>query len=94
MQIGAGLLQSRPARSVNTEPINLPGEPAGVQACLEEAPTQRRMAFVLREVEGFATPEICKILGVTRTNLGVLLYGVRNRLRERLEARGLKGYPQ
>ena len=63
----------------------------GIQACLEEAPTQQRTAFVLREVEGLATPEICNILAVTRTNLGVLLYRVRNRLRECLEAKGLKG---
>ena len=46
------------------------------------------MAFVLREIEGLATPEICKILEVTRTNLGVMLYRVRNRLRECLEAKG------
>ena len=49
------------------------------------------MAFILREVEGLATEEICKILGVTRTNFGVLLYRVRNRLRECLEAKGVRG---
>ena len=47
------------------------------------------MAFILREVEGLDTDEICKILGVTRTNLGVLLYRVRNRLRECLETKGV-----
>ena len=30
------------------------------------------MAFILREAEGLGTDEICKILEVTRTNLGVL----------------------
>ena len=49
------------------------------------------MTFILREVEGFGTDEICNILEVTRTNLGVLLYRVRNRLRECLEAKGVKG---
>jgi DNA-directed RNA polymerase specialized sigma24 family protein len=48
------------------------------------------MAFMLREVESFSTPEICKILQVTRTNLGVLLHRVRNRLRECIEAKGLR----
>ncbi len=43
---------------------------------------EQRMAFVLREVEGMDTREICKIVEVTRTNLGVLLHRVRNRLRE------------
>ena len=49
------------------------------------------MAFVLREVEDLSTVEICKILDVTRTNLGVLLYRARNRLRECLESKGIKG---
>ncbi len=54
-------------------------------------PLQQRMAFVLREVEDLSTVEICKILDVTRTNLGVLLYRARNRLRECLESKGIKG---
>lgn len=62
-----------------------------LEGCLEAVPTRQRMAFVLREVEGFTTDEICKILSVTRTNLGVLMYRVRNRLRECLEAKGVKG---
>ncbi len=59
--------------------------------CLEHVSTQKRMAFVLREVEGLATEEICKILEVTRTNLGVLLYRARTRLRECLETKGVRG---
>jgi RNA polymerase sigma-70 factor (ECF subfamily) len=61
----------------------------GIESCLEEVPRNQRMAFILREVEGMETPEICKILDVTRTNLGVLLYRARNRLRECLEAKGV-----
>ena len=63
----------------------------GIEGCLEKVPSQQRMAFILREVQGLATEEICKILEVTRTNLGVLLYRVRNRLRECLEAKGITG---
>lgn len=59
--------------------------------CLETAPEPQRMAFVLREVEGFATPEICKILSVTDTNLGVMLHRLRNRVRECLESKGVTG---
>jgi DNA-directed RNA polymerase specialized sigma24 family protein len=33
--------------------------------CLEASPTAQRMAFYLREVEGLARQEICKILDVT-----------------------------
>ena len=60
-----------------------------LEACLSDAPTKQRMAFVLREVEGLSTEEICKILEVSHTNLGVLFYRVRNRLRECLEAKGV-----
>ena len=60
-----------------------------IDGCLEDVPTQQRMAFVLREVEGLISEEICKILSVTRTNLGVLIFRARNRLRECLEARGM-----
>ncbi len=61
-----------------------------IEDCLQTVPTQQRMAFVLREVEGFSSDEICKILDVTGTNLGVLMFRVRNHLRECLEAKGVK----
>lgn len=59
--------------------------------CLADLPERQRLAFSLREVEGFETAEICKILEVTANNLGVLLYRARNGLRECLEARGFEG---
>jgi len=61
-----------------------------IAGCLEGVPTSQRMAFILREVEGFSTKEICKILDVSRTNFGVLIYRARNRLRECLEAKGMR----
>ena len=42
----------------------------GIDGCLDRVPTNERMAFVLREIEGMDTQEVCKILDVTRTNLG------------------------
>lgn len=61
-----------------------------IEDCLESLPTSQRFAFVLREVEELPSGEICKILEVTRTNLGVLLYRGRNRLRECLESKGVE----
>ena len=58
--------------------------------CLEKVPAQQRMAFVLREVDELSSKEICKILNISSTNLGVLMYRVRNRLRECLEAKGVE----
>ena len=61
-----------------------------IDDCLTGISLNQRMAFVLRESEGLTTEEIRKILDVSRTNLGVLLYRARNRLRECLEAKGVK----
>ncbi len=60
-----------------------------IEECLETATTQQRLAFVMREVEGLDSKEICNALSVSVTNLGVLLYRVRNRLRECLEKWGV-----
>ena len=62
-----------------------------IARCLETLPTTQRMAFVLREVEEMETGEICKIMEVTRTNLGVLLHRGRSRLRECLETKDIRG---
>ena len=61
-----------------------------LEECLEEVSLNQRMAFVLREVEGLTSEQICKILEVSRTNLGVLLFRARNQLRECLEGKGVE----
>lgn len=62
-----------------------------LEECLGRLADRQRVAFTLREVEGFSTDEICKILDVTANNLGVLLYRARNGLRECLESKGFEG---
>jgi RNA polymerase sigma-70 factor (ECF subfamily) len=59
-----------------------------IRSCMEGLPVQQREAFVLREVEGLETGEICKILDVSVTNFGVLMHRARARLRECLERKG------
>lgn len=61
-----------------------------LQECLESVPRTQRIAFHLREVEEMSTAEICKKMALSATNLGVLLFRARNRLRECLEKKGLK----
>jgi len=80
---------TRPPRPVDAEVYDAEVR-QGIDGCLDRVPTNQRMAFVLREIEGMDTEEIRKILEVTRTNLGVLLHRVRNRLRECLEAKGIE----
>lgn len=62
-----------------------------VAGCLDLVPERQRLAFSLREVEGFTTEEVCKILDVTANNLGVLLFRARNRMRECLESHAIGG---
>jgi len=55
---------------------------AMIEACVEALPTPQRMAFYLREVEHEPTENLCKILNITVTHLGVLLFRARNKVRE------------
>lgn len=59
-----------------------------IRGCMDGLPVNQREVFVLREVEGLDTGEICKILEVSVTNFGVLMHRARARLRECLETRG------
>ena len=59
-----------------------------IRGCMDGLPINQREAFVLREVEGLDSGEICKILDVSVTNLGVLMHRARARLRECLESKG------
>jgi RNA polymerase sigma-70 factor (ECF subfamily) len=60
-----------------------------IRGCMDGLAANQREAFVLREIEGLETSEICKILAVSVTNFGVLMHRARVRLRESLEAKGL-----
>ena len=55
------------------------------ELCLEYLPSKQAAAFTLREIEGLNGKEICKILDVTTTNLGVVLHRARMSLRKCLE---------
>lgn len=57
-----------------------------IRRCMEGLAHAQRTAFHLKEVQGEDTDTICKIMDVTATNLGVLLYRARNKLRECISA--------
>ncbi len=52
---------------------------------LSSLPARTAAAFVLREIDGLATDEICRALNVSRENLWVLLHRARMSLRRFLE---------
>jgi RNA polymerase sigma-70 factor (ECF subfamily) len=55
--------------------------------CLAGLSPNHANAFTLREIEGLGTAEICKVLGVSETNLWVILHRARALLRRCLETR-------
>ena len=55
-------------------------------SCLDNLPENHRRAFALREIDGVKGEEICKILGITSTNLWVILHRARGKLRSCLQA--------
>jgi RNA polymerase sigma-70 factor (ECF subfamily) len=53
---------------------------AALAACLGKLPARLRQAFVLRHVDEESADEIRKVVGVSATNLGVMLHRARLRL--------------
>jgi DNA-directed RNA polymerase specialized sigma24 family protein len=45
-----------------------------ISECLRDLPLEQREVLLLREVEGLGTKEICKILDLSVTHCGVLMY--------------------
>ena len=58
-----------------------------IEECLEGLSESQREAFLLKEVEGENSEEICNILKVSVTNLGVLIYRAKDKLRKCLEGK-------
>ena len=58
-----------------------------LERCMEGLPKKTARAFLMREVMGLETDEICKELAITTSNCWVLLYRARMALRECLEGR-------
>lgn len=56
-----------------------------VEKCSEGLPDAQRAAFFLKEIEGETPTAICNVLGVSATNLRVMLHRARLKLRECLE---------
>lgn len=56
-----------------------------LRTCLEHLPERLRQAFVLREIDGTESREICKLLEISSTNFWVMMHRARSQLRRCLE---------
>ncbi len=58
-----------------------------LQDCMDALPSRASEAFALRVVNDTKADEVCKVLGISQTNLWVLLHRARARLRACLEVK-------
>lgn len=56
-----------------------------ISDCLTQLPEHLRRAFILREIDGLSSEEICNLLSVTPTNLSVMLHRARVTLQSLVE---------
>ena len=59
-----------------------------LECCVGELPGKAGRVFILREVMGMNTTEVCRELAISSTNCSVLLHRAKLRLRSRLAAEG------
>lgn len=57
-----------------------------IHRAIDSLPENQRAVMVLRDIEGFSSVDVCNILGISDTNLRVLLHRSRAKVREILEA--------
>jgi RNA polymerase sigma-70 factor (TIGR02943 family) len=62
--------------------------------CLDKLPDKFRRVFVLKEIEGLGTEEICNEFNIKPTNLWVILHRARNQLKKCLEIHWFGGQKQ
>lgn len=53
-----------------------------IEKCLQGLSPDQKDAFMMKEHEDKETSEICKILGISTTNLGVLIFRAKEKLRK------------
>lgn len=61
-----------------------------LQKCLDRLPEKMKQIFLMREADQVESDELCKIFGVSATNLWVMLHRTRNQLKICLEKNWFK----
>jgi len=84
-----GMWQSHPGQfSIDPDDLIERDEFWGaLQDCVDSLPPRQGQAFSLKVVDDTASEDVCKAMGVSSTNLWVLLHRARTRLRDCLEQR-------
>ena len=57
-----------------------------IDKCIANLPDKYRIVFLLKNVQQYETEEICNELGITPSNLWVIIHRARHQLRKCLES--------
>jgi RNA polymerase sigma-70 factor (ECF subfamily) len=84
----AGHWASPPARwdTIPEERLNAKETLAVVQAAIETLPPGQRAVITLRDIEGWASEDVCELLDLSEGNQRVLLHRARSKVRAALES--------
>ncbi|GAB4200504.1 MAG: sigma-70 family RNA polymerase sigma factor [Roseiflexaceae bacterium] len=58
---------------------------AQIAAAISKLPPAQQTVIMLRDIEGWSTPEVCNMLGISETHQRVLLHRARAKVRQALE---------
>lgn len=58
---------------------------AALENCIDNLPEKYSMVFRMKTIQGFETEEVCKELGITASNLWVIIHRARTQLRRCME---------
>lgn len=61
-----------------------------LQACIENLPEKYRIVFLMKTIRKFETEDICNELGITPSNLWVIIHRARTQLRSCMENKWFK----
>ena len=61
-----------------------------IQACISKLPTNLASAFIMKMIDEAESDEVCKELGITPSNLWVMLHRARLKMRECVEKKWLR----
>lgn len=65
---------------------------AALQKCIDNLPEKYHIAFNLKTIKGYTTENVCNELGITPSNLWVIIHRARHQLRDCLEKNWFKAH--
>lgn len=79
------LIQLPDPRNVNPEKITIGKEVKNlIERAIDELPEKYRVIYVLKEIQGMETQELCECIGIQESNVKVRLHRAKNLMKETL----------